>query len=60
VAQMSGRALEIDQAMQQNAALVEQLAAAAQAMREQAQYIVTLMQSFVVDEPPNPLQIKSR
>lgn len=60
VTQMNGRALDIDQAMQQNAALVEELAAAAQAMREQAQYIVTLMQSFVVDEPPHPLQISRR
>ena len=57
VAQMNGRTLDIDQSMQQNAALVEELSAAAHAMREQAQCIVTLMQNFVVDEPQRPLQI---
>ncbi|WP_027474212.1 methyl-accepting chemotaxis protein [Curvibacter gracilis] len=51
VAQMNGRTLDIDQAMQQNAALVEELTAAAQALREQAHWIVTLMLNFEVQEP---------
>ncbi len=50
VAQMNDQTTNIDQAMQQNSALVEELTAAAHAMREQAQCIVTLMQNFVVDE----------
>lgn len=57
VAQMNNRTTDIDHAMQQNAALVEELTAAAQAMQEQAQCIVTLMQSFAVDEEADrPMQ----
>lgn len=59
VAQMNGRTTDIDQAMQQNAALVEELTAAAHAMREQAQCIVALMQNFVVDEADHPPLLQS-
>jgi len=41
----------MDQATQQNAALVEQMAAATTALREQAQQLVATVSVFQLEEP---------
>jgi methyl-accepting chemotaxis protein len=56
IGQVNGAVAELDQMTQQNAALVEQSAAAAQSLREQAQRLAQVVATFTLSGGSNPVR----